>query len=86
VQEFSPIPHSTVGLDRQGSCPGVPGDVLAPRGTWPDPAAYDAQASRLAELFRKNFQQFDGVTASVRDSGPVRTLSGGSARAWSGAP
>jgi phosphoenolpyruvate carboxykinase (ATP) len=65
------VPDPVFGVLVPQSCPGVPGEVLTPRSTWPDPAAYDAQASRLAELFRKNFQQFEGVPAAVRDSGPA---------------
>jgi len=49
----------------------VPADVLLPRRTWADPAAYDAQAARLADSFRKNFEQFDSqVHAAVREAGP----------------
>ena len=50
---------------------GVPDDVLDPRGTWHDPSAYDAQAARLAGLFRKNFEQFaEQVHDAVREAGP----------------
>ncbi len=50
---------------------GVPDSVLEPRGTWADPNAYDRQAQRLAELFRKNFEQFaDKVHGAVREAGP----------------
>ena len=50
---------------------GVPDEILLPRGTWADPAAYDAQAARLAALFRHNFAPFqDRVHASVREAGP----------------
>jgi len=50
---------------------GVPDDVLDPRRTWTDPSAYDAQATRLAGLFRKNFEQFaERVHAAVREAGP----------------
>ncbi len=38
----------------------MPSDVLSPRGTWPDGAAYDAQAEKLATMFAKNFKQFAG--------------------------
>jgi phosphoenolpyruvate carboxykinase (ATP) len=50
---------------------GVPDDVLDPRRTWSDAAAYDAQAARLAGLFRKNFEQFaERVHGAVREAGP----------------
>jgi phosphoenolpyruvate carboxykinase (ATP) len=59
------------GLAVPTAVPDVPGDVLLPRRTWADPAAYDAQASRLADLFRKNFEQFQNqVQAEVREAGP----------------
>ena len=35
----------------------VPAEVLDPRGTWPDAAAYDAQAQKLASMFRANFER-----------------------------
>jgi len=55
------------GLAIPLSCPDVPNEVLNPRNTWSDTAAYDAQASHLVGLFRKNFEQFaDGVDESVR--------------------
>lgn len=55
------------GLAIPLSCPDVPNEVLNPRNTWSDTTAYDAQASHLVGLFRKNFEQFaDGVDESVR--------------------
>ena len=46
-------------LDIPTSCPHVPTEVLNPRNTWEDKAAYDKQASHLVELFEKNFKQFE---------------------------
>jgi len=52
--------------------PGVPAEVLQPRSTWKDPAAYDAAARRIAHMFHENFEAYaDGVSAAVRDAGPV---------------
>ena len=59
------------GLAVPTDVPGVPADLLLPRRTWVDPAAYDAQAARLADLFRKNFAQFqEHVHTAVLEAGP----------------
>jgi phosphoenolpyruvate carboxykinase (ATP) len=50
---------------------GVPGEVLDPRGTWTDPAAYDAQAKKLAEMFRSNFTKFGDTAEEIRNAGPT---------------
>jgi phosphoenolpyruvate carboxykinase (ATP) len=39
------------------SCPNVDAKILNPRNTWTDKAAYDAQAVKLRDMFRKNFQE-----------------------------
>ena len=60
------------GLEIPSSVPDVPSEVLQPRGTWADPAAYDEQAAKLAAMFRKNFEKFaDTVGEEVRAAGPV---------------
>jgi phosphoenolpyruvate carboxykinase (ATP) len=54
------------------SVPGVPSELLRPRDTWPDPAAYDAKARELATMFAANFEAYaDGVDEAVRLAGPV---------------
>ncbi|MFL5494783.1 MAG: phosphoenolpyruvate carboxykinase (ATP), partial [Gemmatimonadales bacterium] len=59
------------GFEVPVAVPDVPAEVLSPRGTWPDPAAYDAQALKLTRMFRENFEQFRAeVPASVADAGP----------------
>jgi phosphoenolpyruvate carboxykinase (ATP) len=62
--------HPVFGLAMPQSVPGVPSEVLDPRGTWADGNAYDAQAKKLAEMFRTNFEKFGGVAAKIRDAGP----------------
>ena len=39
------------------ACPGVPSEILDPRRTWPDAAAYDRKAAELAGMFVRNFQE-----------------------------
>src|SRR5881296_28260 len=65
-------PEPVFRLEVPLQVPGVPAEVLLPRGTWREPAAYDAQAARLAQMFGHNFEQFrDQVHAAVRDAGPA---------------
>ena len=58
------------GLAIPQAIPAVPGDVLDPRGTWSDSAAYDTQAKKLAEMFRNNFEKFGSVTEAIKAAGP----------------
>ena len=58
------------GLDIPVAVAGVPTEVLDPRATWSDGSAYDAQAKKLAGMFRKNFEKFGDVDPKIRDAGP----------------
>ncbi|HYN82479.1 MAG TPA: phosphoenolpyruvate carboxykinase (ATP) [Gemmatimonadaceae bacterium] len=58
------------GLSVPTAIPDVPTDVLEPRGTWSDGAAYDAQAAKLAGMFRENFKKFESASEAVRNAGP----------------
>jgi phosphoenolpyruvate carboxykinase (ATP) len=49
---------------------GVPPKVLSPRATWPNPVAYDAQAKKLAAMFRENFEKFGNVDSATKNAGP----------------
>ncbi|MEX2219277.1 MAG: phosphoenolpyruvate carboxykinase (ATP) [Phycisphaerales bacterium] len=65
--EFKPDP--ILGLPLPTAVPGVPTEVLNPRNTWKDGAAYDAQAKKLARLFRDNDARFE-MPEPVRAAGP----------------
>ena len=63
--------HELFNLDVPTVCPGVPENVLNPRNTWADKAAYDKQARYLAKLFKKNFEQFSGeMGEEIAAAGP----------------
>lgn len=64
------------GLSTPKSCPDVPAELLAPRNSWPDKAAYDQKAAELSERFAKNFEKFD-APESVRAAGPGKTVVSG---------
>jgi phosphoenolpyruvate carboxykinase (ATP) len=56
------------------SCDGVPAKTLNPRETWADKGAYDATATKLVEMFVKNFGQFEEhVTNEVIAAAPKAT-------------
>jgi phosphoenolpyruvate carboxykinase (ATP) len=48
--------HPVFNLKVPTSCPGVDSNILNPRSTWEDKAAYDAQAEKLRNMFRTNFE------------------------------
>jgi phosphoenolpyruvate carboxykinase (ATP) len=63
--------HPVFGLHVPTAIPGVPSEVLRPRDTWSDKAAYDAQAQKLARMFRENFKQFEQAAGDeVAAAGP----------------
>jgi phosphoenolpyruvate carboxykinase (ATP) len=65
------IEDPVFGLAVPAEIEGVPTELLLPRGTWDDTAAYNAQAKKLAGMFEENFKQYSaGVAQAVIDSGP----------------
>lgn len=65
------VKDENFGVDIPTSCPGVPSEVLIPRDTWSDKAAYDATKQKLVNLFQDNFKQFESQTnAEIVAAGP----------------
>ncbi len=63
------------GVEVPTSCPNVPDEVLVPKNTWADAAAYEAQAQKLAQLFVDNFEQFkEGSSEAIIAAGPNVTV------------
>lgn len=50
--------ESVFGLSIPTECPDVPAEILAPRETWRDASAYDAQAKKLHDMFESNYKKF----------------------------
>jgi phosphoenolpyruvate carboxykinase (ATP) len=46
------------GLSVPTECPGVPAEVLLPRNTWADKAAYDSKATMLKGMFEAEFRKY----------------------------
>ena len=67
-ETFEPDP--IFGLAIPSKVEGVPAEVLKPRDTWSDGAAYDAQAKKLAAMFRDNDTKYD-MPDNVRAAGPT---------------
>ncbi|MFO0783834.1 MAG: phosphoenolpyruvate carboxykinase (ATP) [Phycisphaerales bacterium] len=63
------VEHPIFGLHMPTVVPGVPTEVLDPRNTWADKAAYDAKAKDLAKRFRDNDVKYT-LSDAVRKAGP----------------
>ncbi|MFZ2957581.1 MAG: phosphoenolpyruvate carboxykinase (ATP) [Candidatus Ozemobacteraceae bacterium] len=66
---FTPDPVFRIGIP--DACAGVPNEILNPRQTWTDKAAFDRAAADLARRFVENFAQFaDRAGQEVLAAGP----------------
>lgn len=71
LNDVEMIEDPIFGLQVPATCEGVPSEVLIPRNTWTDKAAYDAKAKHLAEQFVKNFAQYnDFVSDEIKKAAP----------------
>ncbi|MGH7461292.1 MAG: phosphoenolpyruvate carboxykinase (ATP), partial [Longimicrobiales bacterium] len=71
LDDVPTAPDPVFGLHIPQHVRGVPDEVLQPRSTWPDGAAYDREARKLAAMFRDNFTKFEAsVSDAVKAAGP----------------
>ncbi len=69
--EIDPI----FGFQIPKECAGISShQILNPRNTWKDKAAYDAKAKELAVLFHNNFKEFEGEISEKIIAGAPRSF------------
>jgi len=58
-------------VDVPQSCPGAPAEIMNPRDTWADKAAYDEAAAKLAKMFKDNFdKKYPDMPEEIKNAGP----------------
>lgn len=63
--------HPIFGLATPLVCPDVPSEILNPKYTWSNQAAYDQAALDLAHAFVSNFKQFEEFASDeIKNAGP----------------
>ena len=67
-----PVFHDeTFGFDIPTECANVPIEIMKPRNTWSDGNEYDKAALKLANMFHKNFKQYEkGSSEKIIQAGP----------------
>jgi phosphoenolpyruvate carboxykinase (ATP) len=63
LERADAAPHPVFGVHVPKAVAGVPPEVLDPRRTWADGAAYDEKARHLAKLFATNFEKYKDQAA-----------------------
>lgn len=71
LEEVNTKADPVFGVHVPEACPGVPTEILDPKGTWKDPGSFDATAKKLARLFQENFKAYaEGASKETVDAGP----------------
>ncbi len=69
LRDIETRPHSVFGIGVPVRCPGVPSELLDPRNTWSDKAAYDVKAAELKQRFEENYATLIADPESVGAAG-----------------
>jgi phosphoenolpyruvate carboxykinase (ATP) len=65
------IQESDFELQIPKSCPGVPDEILIPENTWQDQGKFKEVKTKLINLFKENFKQFEKqVDPEISKAGP----------------
>jgi phosphoenolpyruvate carboxykinase (ATP) len=70
------VEHPVFGVLVPESVEGVPNEILDPRNTWTDKAAYDDKAEKLAQEFVENFEKFSEYANEETMDGAPKTNMG----------
>jgi phosphoenolpyruvate carboxykinase (ATP) len=71
LDEVEVLTDPVFGVQVPARCPNVPSEVLNPKNSWADGAAYDVQARKLARMFVENFKEFEGnVSVEIKAAAP----------------
>ena len=71
------VKDDVFGVEIPKTCPNVPSEILVPKNTWDDPAAYDKQAQKLGGLFNKNFEKYKADSSdAIINAGPNVEMAG----------
>lgn len=63
--------HEVFGLSMPTACPDVPTEILNPKNTWTDKAAYDKKAQKLAQAFVSNFEKYaENASDAIMSAAP----------------
>ncbi len=78
LNDVETVADPIFGVHVPTSCPNVPSELLVPKQVWPDAAAYEATANKLASLFHDNFAQYaDVANDAICAAGPCTAAQGG---------
>jgi phosphoenolpyruvate carboxykinase (ATP) len=65
-------PDPNFGVMVPTKCPNVPDEVLNPKNTWSDKAAYDKTAHDVARMFEENFKEYEPQVEDSVEQAAIR--------------